>query len=120
MNARFGDLGGRGAIGLKGPKSKPRSAPKTKAEMAHMTAVAGLRCIVCGRYGVEVHHLPNPRSNMRVLPLCPQHHRREFGPGAYHYNKTAFHDLHGSAEDLLARVEKMIAADDDDILGGWF
>jgi hypothetical protein len=120
MNARVGDLAGRGPLGPKSPKSKPRSASKTKEEREHLGNVAQLRCLVCGRYGVEVHHLPDPRSDMRVLPLCPPHHRREFGPGAYHYNKTAFHDLHGSAEELLERVRQMLAADEDDILGSWF
>lgn len=120
MNARPGDLAGRGPLGQKGPKSKPRSAPKTAEEKAHLAAVAALRCMVCGRWGVEVHHLPDPRSNFRVLPLCPQHHRREYGPGAYHYDKGAFHELHGSPEQLLDRVKAMIAADDDAILGEWF
>jgi hypothetical protein len=59
-----------------------------------MAAVAALPCLVCGRYGVEVHHQGKPRNDMRVLPLCAPHHRREFGPGAYHYAPKAFHAEH--------------------------
>jgi hypothetical protein len=46
---------------------------------------------------------------MRVLPLCPKHHRREFGPGAYHYSKRAFYAAHGDSASLLARVAEMLA-----------
>lgn len=110
----------KGPLGQKLGKSKPRSAPKTKAEQDHMAAVAALPCLVCGAWGVEVHHEGTPRSNMRVLPLCARHHRREYGPGAYHYSKRAFYDAHGTSAELLARVAKMIEADNDEILGRWF
>lgn len=73
-----------------------------------MARVAELPCLVCGSWPVEIHHMPDPRSDMRVIPLCPQHHRREFGPSAYHYSRRAFNDLHGSDADLLARVDAMI------------
>jgi hypothetical protein len=56
---------------------------------------------------VEVHHLPDPRDDFRVIPLCPPHHRREFGPGAYHYSRKAFNVAHGSDDELLARITKM-------------
>lgn len=110
----------KGPLGQKGEKSKPRSAPKTEAEKRHMAAVAMLPCLVCGTRPVEVHHLPNPRSNMRVLPLCAFHHRRKYGPQAYHYNKRAFYDTHGTSQELLDRVKAMLAADDDEALGRWF
>jgi hypothetical protein len=73
-----------------------------------MARVAELPCLVCGAWIVEVHHLPYPRSDMRVIPLCPQHHRREYGAGAYHYSRRAFNALHGSDAELLARVAAMI------------
>ena len=107
----------KGPMGQKGEKSKPRSAPKTEAEKRHMAAVAMLPCLVCGARPVEVHHEGFPRSNLRVLPLCPRHHRREYGPQAYHYNKRAFYDAHGTSQELLDRVAKTIAADDDEALG---
>lgn len=110
----------KGPLGLKGEKSKPRTASKTAEEQRHMAAVAMLPCLVCNARPVEVHHEGTPRSNMRVLPLCAFHHRREYGPQAYHYSKRAFYDLHGTSEQLLARVAKMLAADEDDALGRWF
>ncbi|MDP0925685.1 hypothetical protein Q0601_00725 [Paracoccus onubensis] len=110
----------KGPLGQKGEKRKPRSASKTKAEKDHMEAVDGLPCLVCGAWPVEVHHEGEPRSNMRVLPLCPPHHRREFGPGAYHYSKRAFYAAHGSSEELLKRVERMLTDQEDEALGNWF
>jgi hypothetical protein len=74
-----------------------------------MAKVKTLPCLVCGAYGVEVHHETKPRSSFKVLPLCPPHHRREFGPGAYHYSPSAFYALHGSSGELLARVATMLS-----------
>lgn len=110
----------KGPLGQKGEKRKTRRDYKTKAEREHMEAVAGLRCLVCGAWPVEVHHEGEPRSNMRVLPLCPQHHRREFGPGAYHYSKQAFYASHGTSQELLDRVDRLLADQDDEALGRWF
>jgi hypothetical protein len=114
----------RGPMGLKGEKTpaQPRKPlPKVSAKRAaylrsdarkqgleHMARVAQLPCLVCGARPVEVHHMPDPRSDMRVIPLCPRHHRREYGPGAFHYIARAFYELHGSADDLLARVAAML------------
>lgn len=120
MNARLGNLAGKPPLGQKGEKRKTRRDHKTKAEREHMAAVAALPCLVCGCWPVEVHHEGRPRSNMRVLPLCPRHHRREFGPGAYHYSPRAFYDAHGTSDELLVRVARMIAQTDDEILGNWF
>lgn len=116
------DLARRGPIGLKtGKPAKrprkpiPRMSAKKRAHKAkeralgaseHMAWVKGLPCLVCGCYGVEVHHEGKPRSGFNVLPLCPPHHRREYGPGAYHYSPRAFYARHGSSAELLARVAK--------------
>lgn len=118
------DLAKRGPLGQKAPKPAkgprkpiPKQSAKRKAYMRsddrkqgleHMSRVAQLPCLVCGAYGVEVHHEGKPRSDMRVLPLCPAHHRREYGPGAYHYSPKAFYALHGSSDVLLARVAAML------------
>jgi len=118
------DLAQRGPLGQKQPKppKKPRkrppkqsakrkaylSSPDREAGKAHMARVAELPCLVCGSWPVEVHHLPDPRLDMRVIPLCPMHHRREYGPGAYHYSRRAFNNLHGSDDELLSRVAAMI------------
>jgi len=119
------NLTGRPPIGIKQPKttktkqflpriSKKRAAYKASAEgekgKAHMAAVAQLPCLVCGATPVEVHHEGKPRSDMRCLPLCPQHHRQEYGPGAYHYSKRQFYQKHGESSELLARVDKLLAA----------
>ena len=112
----------KGPLGPKQGNGKSRRACKTKAERRHLATVAGLPCIVCGRRPVEVHHdRPNgaPRDHMKVLPLCPPHHRREYGPGAYHYSPIAFYEAHGEHEALLERVKEMIAAQEDEILGEW-
>lgn len=77
----------------------------------HMAAVARLNCLVCGAWPVEVHHESKPRNDMRVLPLCPKHHRREFGPGAYHYSPRAFYEAHGDSKFLLAVVEDKLAGE---------
>lgn len=131
----------RGPLGLKAekPAKKPRKAmrkrskkreaylasPERDEAKAHMAAVAMLPCLVCGVYGVEVHHeygrscdpSAPPRSDKNILPLCPRHHRREYGPGAYHYSPSAFYEAHGSSAELLARVDDMLRDDDDEILG---
>lgn len=94
--------------GPMGPKpEKPVNG--TAACKRHMAAVAALPCLVCGRHPVEVHHEGKPRSDMRVLPLCPEHHRREFGPGAYHYSPRAFYEAHGDSKFLLAVVADQLA-----------
>jgi len=105
---------------LKSTKPMPRQSAKRRAYLAsperaagkaHMERVAQLPCFVCGCYGVEVHHIPDPRSDMRVMPLCPRHHRREYGVGAFHYSKRAFYALHGSPEFLLAWVDAQLVND---------
>lgn len=127
MNARVGDLAGRGPIGQKqpkAPKAKRKAMPRVSAKrraylasaerqegLAHMARVAELPCLVCGAYGVEVHHEGKPRSDKRVLPLCARHHRREFGVGAYHYSPRAFYEAHGDSKFLLAVVADMLAGE---------
>lgn len=128
---RMPDLAGRGPLGIKDRKEPPPLKkpyqqrkpipPRSKKKLAylasearreglaHMAAVAQLPCLVCGAWPVEVHHLPNPRSDVRVIPLCPPHHRREYGLGAFHYSPRAFHDLHGNAEYLLELTEIALA-----------
>ena len=95
--------------------SKKRAAylasPERQLGEAHMGRVAHMRCIVCGVYGVEVHHATKPRDDFMVLPLCPPHHRREFGPGAIHYSPKAFHAAHGDVKFLLAKVADILAGE---------
>jgi hypothetical protein len=90
-------------------KRRHKAAEKALGAWEHMQSVKGLPCLVCGCYGVEVHHLPSPRSDFRVIPLCPPHHRREYSTGSYHYSRKAFNAAHGSDDALLARVAAMLA-----------
>lgn len=121
------DLAGRGPLGPKtekaGPKPKkpiPKISRKRKAYMnsaarrkaeRHMAAVAQMGYLACGRWPVEVHHATIPHDDMQVLPLCPPHHRREFGPGAYHYSPSAFCEAHGSIDYLLTLVKRLVAGE---------
>jgi hypothetical protein len=118
------DLAGRPPLGPK-PEKQPRQprkrirpvSPKRAAKKAqeaasgarkHMARVARLPCLVCGAWPVELHHEGKPRSDWNVLPLCPAHHRREYGPGAYHYAPRAFYAAHGSSAELLALVARLL------------
>ena len=79
MTAHPGNLAGRPPMGLKDrdavktPRQRKRLRSKRKKatamESGHMGAVAGLPCLVCGCWPVEVHHEGKPRNNSRVLPL---------------------------------------------------
>ncbi len=89
-----------------------RRSEAGKAGLAHMLRVKGLGCLICGSHPAEFHHEGKPRNDLRGLPLCPKHHRREYGPGAYHYSPKAFYALHGPSEALLARVAAMLAEQD--------
>jgi hypothetical protein len=73
-----------------------------------MATLAQCSCLICGARPVEIHHLPDPRCDMRTIPLCPAHHRREFGPGSYHYSRRAFNAAHGSDEYLLSLADALI------------
>jgi hypothetical protein len=112
------DLAQRGPLGQKQPKAatKRKAVRKVSAKRAaylasddrraaleHMARIAQMPCLVCGAWPVEVHHEGKPRSDWNVLPICPRHHRREFGPGAYHYSPKAFYAIHGPSAELLAR-----------------
>lgn len=118
----------RGPLGQKQPtapkrrKRLPRVSKKRAAYLAsdarkdglaHMAQVKALPCLVCGARPVEVHHEGFPRDDMRCLPLCHLHHRREYGPGAYHYAPQAFYAAHGSSDELLARVARQLNPGDD-------
>ena len=87
------------------------ASPERQEGLAHMGRVAQLRCLVCGAWPVEVHHEEKPRNDFLVLPLCPKHHRREYGPGAYHYSPRAFYATHGDSKFLLAKVADALAGE---------
>lgn len=90
------------------PKRKAyKASDEGKAGRAHMADVSTVGCLICGA-PAEVHHLPYPRCDFRTVPLCPPHHKTEYGPQAYHYSRRNFNARHGSDEELLARTLRAI------------
>ncbi len=82
-----------------------------------MLAVKMLPCVVCGRAGPnDAHHCQSDRfgarkvSDYEVIPLCPRHHRHEYGPGAYHYSKRAWEEKHGPDHGFLDLVARQLSA----------
>lgn len=79
----------------------------TKAERAHMTKVADMPCVVCFCRPVEVHHAlkggGGRKDNMKVLPLCFNHHRG--AEGIHTLGRKKWWSLFGHERDLLARVQ---------------
>jgi hypothetical protein len=94
------------------PRSRKRAAYMASADraagVAHMLAVKALGCLICGAHPAEAHHLHGKRDDMRTIPLCPFHHRTEYGPQAYHYSRRNFNAAHGSDDELLARTLAML------------
>ncbi len=91
------------------PKRKRYRASAARTEaVKHMLRVKTLGCLICGA-PAEAHHLPGPRDDWRTIPLCPFHHRTEYGSQSYHYSRRAFNERHGSDEELLARTLAMLA-----------
>jgi len=93
-------------------RSRKRTAYMASAArqdaLEHMGRVAALPCLICGAMPVEVHHLHGKRDDLRTIPLCPRHHRTEYGPQAYHYSRRNFNALHGSDDELLARTMALL------------
>lgn len=65
---------------------KPRAKRKSAAMRRYHDWVARRGCCVCGG-PATVHHVSASihggrvaRSDMRVAPLCPEHHQIQFGP----------------------------------------
>ncbi|MCP3681566.1 MAG: hypothetical protein GY861_02655 [bacterium] len=81
----------------------------TKAEKAHMDKVASLGCCLpnCGQPAI-IHHVRkhgSKRDHMKVIPLCPMHHRNEgeFGV-AIHAGKNEWEKNFGTEESWLKVV----------------
>lgn len=110
MNARFGDLAGKGPMGLK----QPKPARGTKAAREHMARVAALPCVCCGAHPVEVHHCISGRFGQRkasdfdTIPLCYPHHR---GAAGIHTNKAEWERTFGPDTDYLPVVRDMLAGE---------
>jgi hypothetical protein len=87
---------------------------KTKEEKIHMGRVADLGCIICGNNLVELHHITTRRGfgarskHMEVLPLCFIHHRGGQRGVALHEGVKTWEEKHGTQEELLEKVNKML------------
>lgn len=113
MTARFGDLSGRGAIGLKAPKL----ARGTVEGRRHMHRVAQLPCVICkAPPPSECHHVFSGRygqrraSDLETIPLCSRHHRH--GPEAIHADKRGWELRHGPDHGFLPTVAALLNTTD--------
>jgi len=93
-----------------------RMKEKPAKQKAHMARVASLPCLVCGGRAT-IHHVTAsahvmgrlPRSDERVVPLCPMHHQKVYDPKANNpvsveaLGHRGFFKKHGI--DLLAEAE---------------
>ena len=83
----------------------------TKAQRAHMGAVAELGCLIHGT-PAEIHHLPTQggkRDHSRVIPLCPLCHRHGGVGVAIHSGRKSFEKAHNTTEEkLLAKTLELL------------
>jgi len=80
----------------------------TAAEKRHLDRVAALGCCVCGA-PAEVHHVRRygePRDHMRVIPLCPRHHRTGGCGEAIHAGRQSWR--YGTETEWLGWVRNAI------------
>lgn len=79
----------------------------TKSEREHIAKVASISCIVCGVWPVEVHHAltgyGGRRNNMKVLPLCFNHHRGV--QGIHTLGRKAWQRQYATEQELLDRLD---------------
>lgn len=115
MNARIGDLAGRGAMGLK--------AARAAKNPAYLAAVRLRPCIICESFGetqctpTTAHHPICGRfSSAKVpdemaLPICADHHQGGYGSPklAIHQNKTAWVAKYGFDSDYIAVTQDRLA-----------
>jgi hypothetical protein len=91
----------------------------TKAEQAHMDAMAQVGCIVCILHmGVwtppAIHHIDGktkPGAHFLTIPLCSRHHQYKSNTGAWvsrHGDgRRAFEAAYGAEEWLLERAKEL-------------
>ena len=96
---------------------RKKNRPRNPGRLAR---IAAMPCIVCGRWGVEVHHIKRRPDGQkygmgqrapdeRTIPLCPTCHR--LGPRgvAYHAHPSDFERNHGNECDLLEKTDQLLA-----------
>lgn len=118
MNVRFGDLGGRGPLGLKikSPKKQSRRARQGKLDPEYLRDVRRLPCIICDAFGfqqaseTQAHHTfcgrfgQDKSPDREAIPLCEGHHQGEWDITkiAIHADKALWVDHYGSDRDYIA------------------
>jgi len=89
---------------------KKRAA--TQKEKDYMDDVRALGCLICRRYA-QIHHVTGhaygSRSNMRVLPLCADHHQNNAYGHALHNGTKTFESNYGTQAEMLAEVNRRLA-----------
>ena len=83
----------------------------TKAENDYMDAVRELGCLICGRYA-QIHHVTGhaygSRSNLRVLPICADHHQNNAYGHALHNGTKTFEANYMTQAEMLAEVDRRL------------
>jgi len=92
-----------------------RGSEEGKAAKEYLGLVKRVPCVICGSQGVnDAHHCQSGRygtrkvSDFDTISLCPKHHRHEYGPGAYHYSKSAWEEAHGPDHEYISKTREMI------------
>lgn len=86
---------------------KPRRGDRACRE--HIAMIKQLPCVICGRYGVEAHHVAHDRfaqrksSDMDVIPLCRPCHETRTRTG------RVWREIYGPDHGFLGKVAKQIA-----------
>ncbi|HCR17479.1 MAG TPA: hypothetical protein DIU35_08350 [Candidatus Latescibacteria bacterium] len=98
------------------PPARRRNKRPQASHPAHLAAVAGLGCIICGR-PAECHHVRQMSgmglrpSDLDAIPLCPDHHRTGGYGTAVHAGRRAFARNFGSESDLLNQTRQRLIGD---------
>ncbi len=89
----------------------------TASEKRHMVRTRAIGCLPCMNMGIdtpaeytELHHTmgkTKPDAHLKVLPLCPTHHR-PYSKAGLHYNLREWEKVHGTQEELLEQVNQML------------
>ena len=92
-----------------------RRSEEGQEALRYMRAVKALPCVCCRSPGPnDAHHCQSGRygkakaSDFDVIPLCPRHHRQEYGPGAYHYSKREWESLHGPDYSYIEQTREAV------------
>lgn len=92
-----------------------KSRHKPASVQRHHARVGSLPCLVCGQYGVTLHHVSGyadragrfSRDDWLVVPLAPEYHLIQFGPktSVEALGHQGFFETYGI--DLLEEAERL-------------